>query len=210
MAATKHEMTIELHHGDLPDGLDFGNLVAVDCEMMGLNPVRDRLCLVQLSSGDGVCHLVKFKKDEFDAPNLKALLTDKNVTKIFHFARGDIGVLLAYLDVLTAPVYCTKIASRLVRTFTQHHSLKNLCKDFLDVEISKQQTCTDWGADELTESQLEYAAVDVLYLHAIKDKIDAMLAREERTELAQSCFNFLPYRAVLDLAGWEDTDMFEH
>lgn len=208
--ATKHELEIELYYGDLPDGLDLGNIVAVDCEMMGLNPIRDRLCLVQLSSGDGVCHLVKFEKDNFDAPNLKALLQDKNVTKIFHFARGDIGVLLAYLDVLTAPVYCTKIASKLVRTFTQHHGLKNLCKDFLDVDMSKQQTCTDWGGDELTPEQLEYAAVDVLYLHEIKDKLDTMLAREERTDLAKSCFNFLPYRAVLDLAGWEDMDIFEH
>ena len=208
--ATKHELTVELHHGDLPDGLDLGDTVAVDCEMMGLRPVRDRLCLVQLSSGDGSCHLVKFAPGKFDAPNLKKLLGDRNITKIFHFARGDVAVLLAYLDVLTAPIYCTKIASKLVRTFTPHHSLKNLCKDFLDVDISKQQTCTDWGGDELTPEQLEYAAVDVLYLHEIKARLDDMLAREGRTEMAQSCFEFLPTRAVLDLGGWEDEDIFAH
>ncbi len=206
----KQDMKVELHHGDLPDGIEFGEFVAVDCEMMGLNPIRDRLCLVQISAGDGVCHLVKFKRGEYDAPNLVALLGNQDITKMFHFARLDLATLLAYLNVLTAPVYCTKIASKLVRTFTQHHGLKVLCKELINVDMSKQQTCTDWGAHTLTKEQLEYAALDVLYLHEIKDKLHEMIVREERVELAQSCFDFLPSRVVLDLAGWEDMDIFLH
>ncbi|TVQ82302.1 MAG: ribonuclease D [Micavibrio sp.] len=203
-------MKIELHHNDLPDGLDLGDCVAVDCEMMGLKPLRDRLCMVQLSAGDGVCHLVKFGQGELHAPNLSALLEDEEVTKIFHFARGDLAVLLAHLDAVTVPVYCTKIASKLVRTFTPHHNLKTLCKDLLDVDMSKQQTCSDWGAEELSPEQLEYAALDVLYLHEIKAALDVMLEREGRMQLAQSCFDFLPTRAFLDLCGWQEEDIFEH
>ena len=210
MKNKKHDMQIKFYEGDLPYGLYLGDLVAVDCEMMGLNPIRDRLCLVQLSAGDGICHLVRFNRGEYNAPNLKSLLADSEVTKIFHFARGDIGVLFAYLEVLTAPIYCTKIASKLVRTFTQHHNLKTLCREFLGIELSKQQTCTDWGAENLTEEQLEYAALDVLYLHKIKEELDKMLIREDRVELSKACFEFLPSRAVLDLAGWSDTDIFEH
>ncbi len=210
MKNSKHNMQIKFYEGDLPDRLNLGNIVAVDCEMMGLNPVRDRLCLVQISAGDGVCHLVKFKRGEYNAPNLISILSSPKITKIFHFARSDVATLMAYLGVLTAPVYCTKIASKLVRTFTQHHNLKTLCREFLEVELSKQQTCTDWGADSLNDEQLEYAALDVLYLHKIKDELDKMLIREDRVELANACFEFLPSRAVLDLAGWDDVDIFEH
>ena len=204
-------MAITLHHGDIPADIDFGDVVAVDAEMMGLNPMRDRLCLVQLSSGDGNAHLVKFSKDDsFAAPNLKNLLADPDVVKIFHFARKDIAVLWTYLEVMTAPVFCTKIASRLTRTFTDHHSLKTICKDMLNVELSKQQQSTDWGADELTKEQLEYAASDVYHLHKLKDLFDAMLAREGRVDLAHACFDFLPVRAMLDAAGWEEEDIFAH
>jgi ribonuclease D len=204
-------MSITLHHGDLPAGLDFGSEVAVDCEMMGLNRTRDRLCLVQLSKGDGTAHLVKFKAGErFNAPNLKKLLADPKVLKIFHYPRKDIGVLWEYLGVLTAPVYCTKIASRLCRTYTEHHSLKTLCKEVIGVELDKQHQSTDWGADHLTDDQLEYAASDVLYLHKLKAALDAVLKREGRVELAQGCFDFFPHRAMLDVAGWEDVDIFVH
>lgn len=202
-------MTVTLHIGDLPSGLDFGKSVAVDTETMGLNPARDRLCLVQLSAGDGNAHLVRFPAGQYDAPNLKALLANPAVTKIFHFARFDVATLRAYLGVDCAPVYCTKIASRLCRTFTDRHGLKDVCKDLLNVEISKQQQSSDWGADTLTPEQLAYAASDVLYLHAVREKLDVMLAREGRAALAQTCFDFLPVRAALDLAGWPG-DIFEH
>jgi ribonuclease D len=203
-------MSITLHHGDIPADLDFGKRVAVDTEAMGLNPLRDRLCLVQLSSGDGTAHIVQFKEGEYDAPNLKKMLADQDITKIFHFARFDVGLMWVYLEVLTGPIYCTKIASRLVRTFTQYHGLKSLTKDLIDVDLKKQQQSSDWGATELTQEQLDYAASDVLYLHQLQDKLDAMLVREGRAELAQACFNFLPHRAVLDIAGWPEEDIFAH
>ncbi len=203
-------MSIHLHHGDLPPGLDFGASVAVDTETMGLDPHRDRLCLVQLSAGDGVCHLVQFAPGAYDAPRLKALLADPAILKIFHFARFDIAMLQHYLGVLAAPVYCTKIASRLVRTFTDRHGLKDLCRDLLGIELSKQQQSSDWGAPELSDEQLRYAASDVLHLHALKAKLDAMLAREGRQQLAQPCFEVLPTRALLDLGGWGVEDIFAH
>jgi len=203
-------MTITLHQGDLPDGLSFGNIVAIDTETLGLRPQRDRLCLVQLSSGDGTAHLVQLKQGQYDAPNLKKLMADPAVTKLFHFARFDVGVMYKYLDVVTAPIYCTKIASRLARTFTGHHSLKTLCKDLLGVDLDKQQQTTDWGADTLTPEQMNYAASDVLYLHRMKDELDKILAREGRSAIAQACFDFLPHRALLDIAGWEDEDIFSH
>ena len=203
-------MTVTYHRGDLPAGLSFGNSVAIDSETMGLNPWRDRLCVVQLSAGDGAAHVVQLPQGEYDAPNLKALLTDPAVTKIFHFGRFDIAVMKQYLGVVTAPVYCTKIASKLVRTFTDRHGLKDLCKELLNIELSKQQQSSDWGADTLNEEQLKYAASDVLYLHQMKEKLDVMLAREGRTELAQACFEFLPARALLDLAGWPEIDIFAH
>src|SRR5579864_958936 len=201
-------LSIHLHHGDLPAGLNFGSSVAIDTETMGLAPQRDRLCLVQLSAGDGVCHLVQFARGSYDAPNLRALLVDPKVLKIFHFGRFDIAMLQNYLGVRTAPVYCTKIASRLTRTFTDRHGLKDLCRDLLGVELSKQQQSSDWGSSDLTDEQLRYAASDVLYLHALKAKLDDMLSREGRKDLAQSCFDFLPTRALLDLAGWSAEDIF--
>ncbi|MBB6252473.1 ribonuclease D [Nitrospirillum iridis] len=203
-------MPIDLYDGDLPDGLDLGPVVAIDTETMGLNPHRDRLCLIQLSSGDGRSHLVQLRQGQYDAPNLKRLLTNPAQLKLFHFARFDIAVLNKYLGVVTAPVYCTKIASKLVRTYTDRHGLKDLCRDLLGVDLSKQQQSSDWGAEELTAEQLKYAASDVLYLHEIKAKFDAVLAREGRTELADACFRFLPHRALLDLAGWDEPDIFAH
>ena len=203
-------MTVTYHRGDLPAGLSFGTSVAIDSETMGLNPWRDRLCVVQLSAGDGTAHVVQLPQGQYDAPNLKALLTDPAVTKIFHFGRFDIAVLQQYLGVVTMPVYCTKIASKLVRTFTDRHGLKDLCKELLNIELSKQQQSSDWGADTLTDEQLKYAASDVLYLHEMKEKLDVMLAREGRTELAKACFEFLPSRALLDLAGWPEADIFAH
>ncbi|MEO3435153.1 ribonuclease H-like domain-containing protein [Inquilinus sp. CAU 1745] len=205
-------MTAEpiLHQGDLPKGLDLGPVVAVDTETMGLNPIRDRLCLVQLSTGDGTVHLVQFAERDYEAPNLFALLNDPDVLKLFHFARFDIAALASYLGVICTPVYCTKIASKLVRTFTDRHGLKDLTRDLLGVEISKQQQSSDWGAATLTPEQLRYAAGDVLHLHRIKAALDEMLEREERTELAQACFDFLPTRALLDLEGWPDMDIFAH
>lgn len=203
-------MTITLHIGDLPDGLSFGDIVAIDTETLGLRPQRDRLCLVQLSAGDGTAHLVQLRAGEYAAPNLKKLLADPKVTKLFHFARFDVAVMHKYLGVTAAPVYCTKIASRLARTFTQHHSLKTLCKDLIAVDLDKQQQTTDWGAETLTPEQMNYAASDVLYLHRMKAELDRMLAREGRTHLAQACFDFLPHRALLDLGGWEDEDIFSH
>ena len=203
-------MTVTYHRGDLPAGLSFGTSVAIDSETMGLNPWRDRLCVVQLSAGDGTAHVVQLPQGQYDAPNLKALLTDPAVTKIFHFGRFDIAVLQQYLGVVTTPVYCTKIASKLVRTFTDRHGLKDLCKELLNIELSKQQQSSDWGADTLTDEQLKYAASDVLYLHEMKEKLDVMLAREGRTDLAKACFEFLPSRALLDLAGWPEVDIFAH
>ena len=203
-------MAIHLHHDDLPDGLKLGPRVAIDSETMGLTPHRDRLCLVQLSAGDGEVHLVKFGNGPFNAPNLARLLTDPAVTKLFHFGRFDIAVMRHALGVVTAPVYCTKIASKLVRTFTDKHGLKDLCRDLLGVELSKQEQSSDWGAPTLTEAQMKYAASDVLYLHQLQDKLDVMLAREGRSEIAAACFRFLPVRAELDLAGWPETDIFAH
>lgn len=204
-------MKIHLHQNDLPDGLKLGNLVAIDTEAMGLRPHRDRLCLVQLSSGDGVCHLVQFPDGKFEAAkNLKRLLADPKVTKLFHFARFDVMMLFHYLGVLATPLYCTKIASKLIRTFTERHSLKELCKELLKIEISKQEQTSDWGAQELTSDQLKYAATDVLHLHALKEKLDVILIRENQMDLAKRCFEFLPYRAQLDLTAGEDFDIFLH
>ncbi len=201
---------IRLYRGDLPGGLRFSGSVAIDSETMGLNPARDRLCLVQLSAGDGVCHLVQIANGQTEAPNLGAILTDPSILKLFHFGRFDIAVFLHRLGVLTAPVYCTKVASKLVRTMTDRHSLKDLCKDLLDVELSKQQQTSDWGAEELGEDQRRYAAADVLYLHRLKTELDRLLEREGRAELARKCFEFLPYRAALDIAGWAERDIFDH
>ncbi len=207
-------MNIELHQGDLPAGLDLGATVAVDTETMGLNPWRDRLCLVQLSAGDDKCHLVRIPPaaagQRSTAPNLAALLGNYRVAKLFHFARFDIAALKHAFGVTTQPVYCTKTASRLVRTFTDRHGLKDLCKELLGVELKKEQQSSDWGAPELTPEQLRYAAADVLHLHALKSRLDEMLAREGRTALAEACFRFLPSRAELDLAGWPDVDIFAH
>ena len=199
-----------LHQGDLPADLDFGDVVAIDTETMGLDPARDRLCLVQLSSGDGTAHLVRLAKGEYDAPNLKRLLSDAAVTKLFHYARFDIAVIRAYLGIVCTPIYCTKIASKLVRTYTDRHGLKDLCRELLGEDISKQQQSSDWGAETLTPEQLSYAAGDVLYLHALKARLDTMLEREGRTAFAAACFAFLPTRAELDLAGWGDQDIFAH
>ncbi len=203
-------MSIELHQGDLPKGVELGALVAIDSETMGLNVGRDRLCLVQLSAGDGTCHLVHFPDASYDAPRLKALLADAGVTKLFHFGRFDIAVLRQHLGVLSEPVYCTKIASRLARTFSDRHGLKDLCRDLLGIDISKQQQQSDWGTPELSQEQMTYAATDVLHLHAIKKKLDEMLAREGRVDLAEACFAFLPMRAELDRRGWPDQDIFSH
>jgi ribonuclease D len=201
---------IKLHIGDLPAGVGFGSSVAIDTETLGLNPNRDRLCVVQLSAGDGTAHVVQIAKEAPDAPRLRALLTDPKVLKIFHFARFDVAVLEKYLGVVTSPIYCTKIASKLTRTYTDRHGLKDLAHEVLGIELSKQQQSSDWGAAELTQQQLAYAASDVLHLHAIKDKLDAMLAREGRTALAEEAFRFLPVRARLDLAGFADMDIFAH
>ncbi len=203
-------MAIQLHQGDLPDDLDLGPIVAVDCETMGLNPYRDRLCLVQLSGADGEAHLVQIGPDQESAPNLVRMLTDFDVLKLFHFGRFDIAALYQTFGILTAPVYCTKIASKLVRTYTDRHGLKNLLDELLGIDISKQQQMSDWGAEKLTEAQKEYAASDVLYLHRLKEKLDERLAREGRAGLAAACFEFLPVRARLDIAGWSDTDIFAH
>jgi ribonuclease D len=206
----KGEMNYQLHRGDLPEGLLFGDAVAIDTEAMGLNPHRDRLCLVQLSRGDGDAHLVQFAPGCYNAPNLKRLLGDPEIVKLFHFARFDIAMLYHYLGVMPQPLYCTKIASRLVRTFTDRHGLRDLCRDLLGVDLKKEQQSSDWGAPSLSEEQLRYAASDVLHLHALRERLDGMLAREGRTALAQSCFEFLPARALLDLAGWPEQDIFAH
>ncbi|MGF1553258.1 MAG: ribonuclease D [Paracoccaceae bacterium] len=203
-------MSITLHKGDLPDDLDLGPAVAIDCETMGLVPRRDRLCLVQLSGGDGDAHLVQVPPGGAPAPNLARLLTDEGVLKLFHFGRFDIAVLAQAYGALARPVYCTKIASKLTRTFTDRHGLKNLCAELIGVDISKQQQSSDWGAGTLTEAQLEYAASDVLYLHRLKAVLDERLEREGRAALAEACFRFLPDRAALDLAGWPEEDIFAH
>ncbi len=203
-------MAITLHRGDLPADLSFGPTVAIDTETMGLNPHRDRLCLVQLSAGDGNAHLVQMPRGPYKAPHLAALLADPKALKLFHFGRFDIAMLEHALGVRCEPVYCTKIAARLTRTFTDRFGLKDLCKELLGVDLSKQQQTSDWGADALSEEQLAYAASDVLYLHALKAKLDALLQRECRSELAAAAFQFLPTRARLDVAGWPDVDIFEH
>lgn len=203
-------MANHLYKGDLPDRLDLGPVVAIDSETMGLIPGRDRLCVVQLSAGDGDAHLVQIAPDQETAPNLVRMLADPHCLKLFHFGRFDIAVLLHRFEVLTAPVYCTKIASRLVRTYTDRHGLKDLSRELLDIEVSKQQQSSDWGAETLTAAQIEYAASDVLHLHALKAALDIRLAREGRTALAQACFDFLPHRAVLDIAGWPEQDIFAH
>lgn len=201
---------IKLYRGDLPAGLEFGTSVAIDTETLGLNPHRDRLCLVQLSGGDGTAHLVQLEGGNYDAPNLKALLSDPNVLKIFHFARFDVAVLLKYLGVRVAPLYCTKIASKLVRTYTDRHGLKDLVGELAGIELSKQQQSSDWAAAELSDQQLAYAAADVLHLHRLKERLDAMLVREGRTALAGAAFAFLPTRADLDLQGFGEIDIFSH
>ena len=203
-------MTNHLYKRDLPDGLDLGKSVAIDCETMGLIPGRDRLCLVQLSSGDGHAHLVQIEKGQTAAPNLERLVADPNVEKLFHFGRFDIAALCKTFGVTARPVYCTKIASKLVRTYTDRHGLKALLQELLDVDISKQQQTSDWGTETLSDAQLDYAASDVLYLHDLKDRLDTMLHREGRMDLARSCFAFLPERARLDIEGWPDTDIFAH
>lgn len=199
-----------LYKNDLPDGLDLGPVVAIDTETLGLNPYRDRLCLAQLSAGDGICHAVQFEPADYTAPNLKRLLADPAVLKIFHYARFDVAMFRRHLGVLTAPIYCTKIASKLVRTYTDRHGLKDLVKELLGIELSKEQQSSDWGAPALSDRQLAYAASDVAYLHRLREVLDAMLDREGRTELAAACFAFLPARAELDLAGWGDIDIFAH
>ena len=203
-------MTNHVYKGDLPDGLDLGPIVAIDCETMGLNPKRDRLCVVQLSSGDGHAHLVQVAKGQTAAPNLCRMLEDPNVLKLFHFGRFDIAAMKAAFGILAAPVYCTKIASRMTRTYTDRHGLKNLLQELLSVDISKQQQSSDWGAEPLSKAQVEYAASDVLYLHRLRERLNEMLIREGRMELAQSCFDFLPTRAELDLVGWPESDIFAH
>lgn len=203
-------MAIHFHPGDLPDGLDFGPRVAVDTETQGLSLVRDRVCLVQLSAGNGEAHIVQLTRDGGDCPNLKALLVDRSVEKIFHFARFDVAVLLRDLGVETGPVFCTKIASKLTRTYTDRHGLKDVVREIAGVELSKQQQSSDWASPDLTPAQLEYAASDVLYLHQVRDGLAAMLEREDRVALAQACFDFLPARARLDLGGWPETDIFSH
>jgi ribonuclease D len=203
-------VTTHLHDGDLPDGLDLGASVAVDSETMGLRLGRDPLCVVQLSAGDGHAHVVRLRRPAYDAPNLKRVLTDPEVLKIFHFGRFDIAMFLLHLQVTTTPVYCTKIASKLARTYTDRHGLKDVSRELLGIDLSKAQQSSDWGATTLSRDQIAYAASDVLNLHALKERLDAMLVREGRMELAQACFDFLPWRARLDLAGWEDSDVFAH
>jgi ribonuclease D len=203
-------LSITLHKGDLPSGLDFGASVAVDSETLGLSLTRDALCVVQLSAGDGTAHVVQLDRPGYDCPNLKRLLGDPKVEKLMHYARFDVAMIQRHLGVTAAPLFCTKIASKLVRTYTDRHGLKDVCKELLGLDISKQQQSSDWGADELSDAQLQYAASDVLHLHALKAKLDAMLAREGRLELAQACFAFIPTRAALDLAGWADIDIFAH
>ena len=203
-------MAVTLHKGDLPADIDFGSAVAVDTETQGLSLVRDKLCLVQLSAGDGDAHIVQVNRQTFDCPNLKALLSNPEVEKIFHFARFDVAMIARDLGIDMTPVFCTKIASGLVRTYTDRHGLKDLCREILGVDLSKQQQSSDWAADELTKAQLDYAASDVLYLHQLRNILSARLYRENRFDMARACFDFLPTRAALDLAGWNDVDIFSH
>lgn len=203
-------MTNYLYQNDLPDTLDLGPVVAIDCETMGLNPHRDRLCVVQLSGGDGNAHLIQVAKGQTEAPNLCKILRDPSVLKLFHYGRFDIAAMYHAFGALSAPVYCTKIASKMTRTYTERHGLKNLLNEMIEKDISKHQQMSDWGAETLTEAQIAYAASDVLYLHALREKLDLRLAREDRTKVAQACFDFLPTRALLDLQGWPDTDIFSH
>ncbi len=203
-------MTITLHDNDLPDGFTIDGAVAIDSETMGLNPLRDRLCVVQLSSGDGTAHLVKFDGKDYSAPNLKALLGRRDLVKIYHFARFDLAALYHYLNIWAAPVFCTKIASKLTRTYTDRHGLKDLTREMLEIDLSKQQQSSDWGAETLTEAQMAYAASDVLHLHQLREKLIDRLEREGRMEIANKAFEFLPTRAELDLIGWEETDIFAH
>jgi ribonuclease D len=203
-------MAVKLYKGDLPNGLDLGSCVAVDTETLGLVPRRDKLCLVQLSSGDGNAHLVQLDRANYDAPNLRALFADPAVTKIFHYARFDVAVIKQYLGVGTAPLYCTKIASKLTRTYTDRHGLKDLIRELLGIELNKQQQSSDWGAHMLSDAQKQYAAQDVIYLHELKSRLDQMLAREGREEIARACFAFIPTRAALDLGGWTEDDVFAH
>ncbi len=203
-------MAVTLHKGDLPADIDFGSAVAVDTETQGLSLVRDKLCLVQLSAGDGDAHIVQVNRQTFDCPNLKALLSNPEVEKIFHFARFDVAMIARDLGIDMTPVFCTKIASGLVRTYTDRHGLKDLCRELLGVDLSKQQQSSDWAADELTKAQLDYAASDVLYLHQLRNILSARLYRENRFDIARACFDFLPTRAALDLAGWNDVDIFSH
>ena len=203
-------MSIQYHVGDLPSTVDLGTLVAIDSETMGLSLVRDRLCVIQLSAGDGTAHVVHFPDGRYDAPNLKRVLADPSVTKLFHFARFDLAMIAKYLGVRCQPVWCTKLASKLVRTNTDRHGLKDLCRELLGVDLSKQQQTSDWGAPTLTDDQLAYAASDVLYLHQLKARLDVLLDREGRRDLVEACFRFLPDRAALDLAGWDEQDVFTH
>lgn len=203
-------MTNYLYQGDLPDNLELGTVVAIDCETMGLHPHRDRLCVVQLSGGDGNAHLIQVAKGQTEAPNLCRLLENASILKLFHYGRFDIAAMMNAFGATTAPVYCTKIASRLVRTYTDRHGLAKLLQELLSVDISKQQQSSDWGADKLSKAQIDYAASDVLHLHKLRDKLNEMLVREGRMEVAQACYDFLPTRAKLDLLGWPDTDIFAH
>lgn len=203
-------MDITLHRGDLPSGLDLGDTIAVDSETMGLDPNRDRLCVVQLSAGDGRAHLVQFAPGDYAAPNLKRVLADRGRLKLFHYARFDLGVLWRYLEIDCGPVYCTKIASKLVRTYTDRHGLKDLVRELLGIELDKGEQSSDWGTENLSRSQQLYAARDVLHLHELRARLDVMLQREQRAELAQACFDFLPWRVALDLAGWPEQDVFAH
>lgn len=203
-------MTNYVYHNDLPDNVDFGKTIAIDTETMGLNLNRDRLCLIQISCGDGNAHLVQIFSDKTHSPNLCKLLGNRKVLKIFHFGRFDIAMLYNHFQILCEPVYCTKIASKLVRTFSDRHGLKNLLHELISIDVSKQQQSSDWGNPTLTQAQIEYAASDVLYLHKIKEELDKRLKRENRTEIAQACFEFLPKRAQLDILGWPDHDIFSH
>jgi len=203
-------MSISYHQEDLPENVDLGDIVAVDTETLGLNPARDRLCVVQLSGGNGDCHVVHFRGQRYDAPHLSRILADPGTLKLFHFARFDLAVLKRYLGVMCKPVYCTKIASKFARTYTDRHGLKDLCQELLGVDLSKQMQSSDWGASELSEAQLSYASHDVLHLHALRERLNVMLRREGRDHLPDPCFEFLPHRVELDLAGWANTDIFAH
>ena len=203
-------MAIHLHKNDLPEGVSFSGDIAVDTETLGLKPSRDRLCLVQLSAGDGDVHIVQLDGENYDAPNLKVVLGDRSLVKIFHYARFDLAVIAQYLNVHAAPLWCTKIASKLTRTYTDRHGLKDLCRELLGVDLSKAQQSSDWGAPDLSDAQLNYAASDVLHLHALKDKLETMLDREGRRPMAEACFEFVLVRAAMDLAGWDDLDIFAH